>query len=397
MTFENLDLLVPADLAAGKVPMLIGEPGIGKSSWVEALGEKMGTKCFTLAVNQLADKADLTGARLVPVLKADGSPSSEYEQVFYPHQVINQAIAYAEAHPAETPILFLDELNRTTPDVTSEALSIPTLRAIGAKHLPDNLRVITAGNDKGNVQSLDQASITRFVLYRVQPDLPTFLAVNPGLSPYVENVLKKNPSFLFVNTTVDGVSKTDDDDDSNAIAEFDLEDTMEQITAPRTITGVSKWLNAFSHDELVAMMNTPDGDQNLLQSALEAHTGRTVFTLALMDEIVSAQVVQQKKITLKAPAGYAALTAAQSRDAITDLLQRMPEEERSACLVYAVYDKRDNAAILSVLAPAINRIMPGDLSNLITLAQEKRLDKGNYDALCGIPCLVTSVIQSMKL
>ena len=99
--------------------MLIGEPGIGKSSWVEALGEKMGTKCFTLAVNQLADKADLTGARLVPVLKADGSPSSEYEQVFYPHQVINQAIAYAEAHPAETPILFLDELNRTTPNVTA--------------------------------------------------------------------------------------------------------------------------------------------------------------------------------------------------------------------------------------------------------------------------------------
>ena len=203
MTFENLDLLVPADLDANKVPMLIGEPGIGKSSWVEALARRMGTQCFTLAVNQLADKADLTGARLVPVQKPDGS--TDYEQVFFPHQVINQAIAYAEEHPAETPILFLDEINRTTPDVTSEALSIPTARSIGNRKLPMNLKVLTAGNDKGNVQSLDQASITRFVLYRVQPDIATFLAVNPDLSPYVVNVLKKNPGFLFVNTTVAGV------------------------------------------------------------------------------------------------------------------------------------------------------------------------------------------------
>lgn len=394
MTFENLDLLVPADLDANKVPMLIGEPGIGKSSWVEALARRMGTQCFTLAVNQLADKADLTGARLVPVQKPDGS--TDYEQVFFPHQVINQAIAYAEEHPAETPILFLDEINRTTPDVTSEALSIPTARSIGNRKLPMNLKVLTAGNDKGNVQSLDQASITRFVLYRVQPDIATFLAVNPDLSPYVVNVLKKNPGFLFVNTTVAGVNEKDDDEES-PLAEFELEDTMEQITTPRTITGVSDWLNSFDYDQLVAMMNTQDGEQSLLQSALEAHAGKTVFTLALMEEIVSSQVSHQKKTTLKAPAMYTALTGAQSRDDINRILSGMSEEDKSANLVYAIYDSRDNANLLGVLAPAITRIMPADMSNLINLAQEKRLDKGNYDTLLGIGCLVTSIINSMKL
>ena len=32
-----------------QVPMLLGEPGIGKSSWVEDLGRKLHTKVFTLA------------------------------------------------------------------------------------------------------------------------------------------------------------------------------------------------------------------------------------------------------------------------------------------------------------------------------------------------------------
>ena len=396
MTFENLDLLVPADLAVNKVPMLIGEPGIGKSSWVEALASRLGTKCFTLAVNQLADKADLTGARLTPVQEADGTTG--YEQQFFPHQIINQANAYAENHPTETPILFLDEINRTTPDVTSEALSIPTARSIGAKRLPDNLRVITAGNDKGNVQSLDQASITRFVLYRVQPDIATFLAVNPGLSPYVAKVLKKNPNYLFLNTTVAGVSQSqDDDDDAQAVLEFDMEDTMDQITTPRTVTAVSDWLNSFSYDELMSMVNTPDGEQTLLQSALEAHTGRTMFTLALMDEIVSSQAAQQKSTTLVAPRAYASLCAATSRDALNAALSGLTDEEKSSCLVYALYDKRDNSNLLSVLAPAITRIAPGDMTDLINLAQQKRLDKGNYDTLCSISCLITSIILSMKL
>ena len=172
---------------------------------------------------------------------------------------------------------------------------------------------------------------------------------------------------------------------------------MEQITTPRTITGVSDWLNSFDYDQLVAMMNTQDGEQSLLQSALEAHAGKTVFTLALMEEIVSSQVSHQKKTTLKAPAMYTALTGAQSRDDINRILSGMSEEDKSANLVYAIYDSRDNANLLGVLAPAITRIMPADMSNLINLAQEKRLDKGNYDALLGIGCLVTSIINSMKL
>lgn len=52
-------------LEAGLVPALMGEPGIGKSSFVENVARRTNTTCFTLPCNLLADKADLTGARLV--------------------------------------------------------------------------------------------------------------------------------------------------------------------------------------------------------------------------------------------------------------------------------------------------------------------------------------------
>ena len=123
MKFADLDKLVARDIKHNNVPMLVGEPGIGKSSWVEGLANTLGTRCFCLAINQLADKADLTGCRLVPTGKKNKKGEDDYCQVFYPHTIIRQAIDYAEGHPDETPILFLDEINRTTPDVTSEALS----------------------------------------------------------------------------------------------------------------------------------------------------------------------------------------------------------------------------------------------------------------------------------
>lgn len=169
---ETLSEIVKQDLEMGIVPALMGEPGIGKSSFVDGLAYSMGTRAFVLPCNQLADKADLTGARLVPT--ADGK---SYTQVFYPHHVIQEAIDYALTNPREWPILFLDEINRTTSDVTSGALTLVTLRRMGHIELPENVRLIVAGNDKGNVTTLDEASLSRFAIFHVEPDATTLMSV----------------------------------------------------------------------------------------------------------------------------------------------------------------------------------------------------------------------------
>lgn len=370
-----------------QVPMLLGEPGIGKSSWVEDLGRKLHTKVFTLACNQLADKADLTGARLVPVETANGETT--YEQVFYPHAVIRRAIAYAIENPHETPILFLDELNRTTPDVTSELLSIPTLRAIGNTDLPENLRVITAGNDKGNITTLDEASISRFVLFPVEPDVDTFIQVNTQLNPFVKTVLMQHPESLFCKMVQTVTSQSDDDDDDDGMTSIDeiLDDgeDMNQITTPRTITGVSNWLNCYDNAALMTLLQETrnrDGEEvSLLQEIMEGFTGRTNFTKFLMAEIATnlMTVNNQSNVTsVPKPQCYDKMKQCPDVTALNQFISTMSDHDKSGCLVYALYEKADNKVFINaILASGITTLESNDMKSLMSLFGADQLDETN--------------------
>ena len=400
MKFDaTLMKFVKKDLDKGLIPMLLGEPGIGKSSWLVALANLMHTKCFTLACNQLADKADLTGARLVPIdveiKNPDGSVSIEksYKQVFYPHAVIHDAINYARNNPRETPILFLDELNRTTPDVTSEALSIPTMRSIGSMELPPNLRVVIAGNDKGNVTSLDEASVSRFVLYRVQPDTNTFLGLDPNLNVFVRNTLQAHPECIFGKTLAVAVKKDDDDNEEEAVdIESILDDgsEMSQITTPRTISAVSDFLNGFNNQELIetlAATHIEDGVEiSALQEAIEGHVGRTNFSAFLLAEIatkVSSTNVQASVMSVGKPACYDQMKNCQDMTSLNQFVQTMSDNDRSGAIVYALYEKADNAVFINALAPTMQKLMPNDMKALMQLSSTDLLDGENVHALLG--------------
>lgn len=370
-----------------QVPMLLGEPGIGKSSWIEDLGRKLHTKVFTLACNQLADKADLTGARLVPVETSTGETT--YEQVFYPHAIIRRAIAYAIENPHETPILFLDELNRTTPDVTSALLSIPTLRTIGNTDLPDNLRVIIAGNDKGNITTLDEASVSRFVLFPVEPDVETFIQVNTELNPFVKTVLMQHPESLFCKMVQTVTSQSDDDDDDNGMTSIDeiLDDgdDMNQITTPRTITGVSNWLNCYDNAALMTLLqetHNRDGEEvSLLQEIIEGFTGRTNFTKFLMAEIATnlMTVNNQSNVTsVPKPQCYDKMKQCPDITALNQFISTMSDHDKSGCLVYALYEKTDNKAYINaILASGITTLESNDMKSLMSLFGSDQLDDAN--------------------
>lgn len=394
MKFDNtLMTCVRKDLDKNLIPMLLGEPGIGKSSWLQALADLMHTKCFTLACNQLADKADLTGARLVPVTDDKGNTVS-YKQVFYPHAVIHDAIAYAKANPRETPILFMDELNRTTPDVTSEALSIPTLRAIGSTELPSNLRIVIAGNDKGNVTSLDEASISRFVLYHVVPDTQTFMALDSELNPFVKAVLTTHPECIFCKGVIaklesEDSDSSDDDDQDLAIDDIlDDGDEMAQITTPRTITGISNWLNNFTNQELIELLSdthTVDGHEvSALQEAIEGHVGSTQFAALLLNEIASSIMNVQNQVnvhTVGKPACYDDMKACPDVFSLNAFIKSMTDRDKSGCLLYALYEPADNAHYINALSNNINKLSADDMKTLMTLSAVDKLDSDNVHAM----------------
>lgn len=398
MKFDSiLTKFVTNDLKTGKVPMLLGEPGIGKSSWTEALAKSMQTQCFTLAVNQLADKADLTGARLVPT-----GNGNNYKQVFYPHEVIMDAVEYATNHPRETPILFLDEINRTTIDVTSAALSIPTMRRIGSIKLPSNLTVMVAGNDKGNITSLDEASVSRFVLYRTEPDTQTFLDLHSDLNPFIKSVLTKNPSLIFCKT-LNVASDTDDEESETTYSIDDIisdGSDMQQITTPRTLISLSDWLNLFNKDEIMQLLATPavvNGDNtNLLMEGIIGHTGYTNFALALENEIqtnINITALNTMSKTPTKPVAYDTLKSQSDLAALQSFIDTMSDAEISACLTYGIFEKTSNENILLPLSRKATKLMPDDMKMLMSMVGSETYDKSNWDTVANSGTKIGAILE----
>lgn len=383
--FDNdLATLVTIDLRSGLVPMLIGEPGIGKSSWVRELASRLHARYFCLACNQLAAKEDMTGARLVPVTLADGT--TDYEQRFWPHTVVKQAMRAAAEHPDERVLLFMDEINRTTPDVTSELLSIPTMRSIGDQELPDNIMVIVAGNDKGNVTTLDEASVSRFVNYHVAPDVDTYLSLTDDLNPFIVQVLQKHPETIFCKRIEDAPSENVDEETGDTLIDAlaDLDTGTAQFTTPRTISGLSKKLNSFDNTDLLRLLSTsqqtPDGQMSHLQGIIESHVGHTAFSVRLLEAIAAGlSTVQNRRnaqVLIK-PEGFDDLLAVSTRDDLARRVDAMSAPERSHMLLWALADSRDCEHVISAIAPTLGHLEGDDANQLMRAFLRDELDKRN--------------------
>lgn len=401
-------------LDANRVPALIGEPGIGKSSFVEDVARRTNTRCFTLPCNMLADKADLTGARLVLDEK-----TGVWSQKFFPHSTISKAIRYAEANPNEQPILFLDEINRTTSDVTSGTLTLVTLRSIGDEDLPKNLRIIVAGNDKGNVTALDDASVSRFAIINVAPDASTLIEVlDKNLHPCVKTVLEKHPETVFVkNTNEQAVAdgQDDDDDDNATVSVFDLFDGTEEIrpfATPRTIDGVSQYLNVLSFEEIASLMATPsttrDGRHvSYLQEVIEGMTGNTSFTTLLMgvisDELSKGSTGNNNAQRVVKPRIYSELkeAAKTSVDAVNQVVATMTNNDASGCFVFAMYEREDNHVIIQALNERLTNLAQNHINDFILLLSSGALHKKNCETINrldhGLAKQLNMFIEAMNL
>lgn len=398
MKFDDFfKTIVETDLKWGNIPMLLGGPGIGKSSWVKWFAGEIGTKSFSLACNQLGDKADLTGARLLPVLDKNGNETGDWEQKFFPHQTISRAIRYALENKSETPILFLDEINRTTADITSALLSLATDRTIGNVELPDNLRIMIAGNDKGNVTMLDTASISRFVLYYMKPCLETFLKWNPNLNIFVKNTVVKNPELIYEDRPV--MTQSDDGDDE----EFDINmlddaDQMLQITTPRTIAYMSDFLNEIPQDVLISSLTLSDDGVSAIEELITGHVGKTNFAMLLTQEIVqNVMTVNTNQnaptLVVTKPKCFDELKAVPIVKDLEEKLMDLSVREQSMVLAYALQDTADHSNLLNVLSTVMTEIDIDAKKKIMTLSANDQIDEDNLRAFMVAKNSVTDTIN----
>lgn len=404
---ETLDLIIKKALDENVIPMLVGEVGIGKSSYVQNLAKVKNTKAFVVACNELGEKTDLTGARLVPI----NEKLDDFKQVFYPHADIKDAILYANEHPDETPILFFDELNRTTPDITSALLSIATNRRVGKDYLPANIKMLIAGNDKGHVTALDEASVSRFLILNVEPDANTFLNLPLNLHPYIKNVLNANTHCIFCKKdgnilAINNAQANDDDDENNGIQLTDLYDDeteMAQLTTPRTIAALSRWLNTCTTTELGMLCsesNLVNGREiSVLQEIIEGFVGETEFTIHLLEEITNAlnsgatANTPGSIVAIGKPQQYDNMKACANMTDLNEFIQNLSDQERSSHLVYAMQENEDNELYLKALAEQITAFDPNNMRTLMGLFATDQLDQQNVETLLATQTQLASTLS----
>lgn len=405
---EFLDVLAIEVKSVGKetpiCPFIMGEPGIGKSSIVKAMCLDNGWHFFELLCNQLGDRADLTGCRSVKEVQTVNGKSEEiWKQIFFPHQSIQDAITCARNNPDDIVVLFLDEINRTSSDITSAILSFTTARKIGTYVFPDNIRFIVAGNDKGNIIALDSASISRFAKYKLKPSASTYMDYEKDLNPHIRKVLTANPAFIFgksASVVTSAVKKDDDDgDDESYSAEYeafdDAAEGFNQITTPRTISGLSSFLNACTEDMLRAMLSATctdsDGEQprSMLEAVIQGHVGDTLFANALCQEInESVQKGVYQKATASAkpvkPACYAGLVRCADRQTRDTMIAALTDEQKGEVILYACSEKDvDNAELIQSVAARFegDSLAPAQITQLIAMKFQDEVSEDNYNAL----------------
>ena len=353
-----------------QICFLLGAPGIGKSSIVRAICEENNWGFHEMLCNQIAMQADLTGCRTVSYTNADGK--EDFKQVFFPHAVVKEAIDDAKEHPNKTVVLFLDEINRTSAAVTSALLTFITARTIGTEKLPANIKLIAAGNDDGNVISLDQASISRFILRHCEPDANTFLTLGK-IHPIIAELLKEQPALIYQSQN----AKVNEDGDE-VFAEDENE--FQQIATPRTIMGLNRAL--LDNSSLIMSMGEDE-----LKEYVSGFTGDTLFTEACVAKILANKFKLANPSKIEAPDRPNVIDEFINAPTITDIqniCKDLTDESRSAAILYMIYDTHTNYTnYITELVNSYgkNMLCNGDMSKLTTIINNGDYNRDAYDAL----------------
>jgi len=131
VTADETTLLRVIDAAtrAHVVPLLMGDPGVGKSSLVNTLARAAGGRCETV-LGSLRETSDFNG---LPVVGPDG--------------VYLEAPAWAKRLASgESTHLLLDEITTVPAHVRKAMLGVVLDRTVGDLHLPNQVRILAAAN-----------------------------------------------------------------------------------------------------------------------------------------------------------------------------------------------------------------------------------------------------------
>ena len=141
--------------------MLVGRHGIGKSEILAEYYLSKGQKVISFFLGQMSDPGDLIG---LPHKNEASGKTDFLPPYWFPTD-------------GEPIVLFLDELNRSRPEILQTVMDLTLNRTLAGRKLPAGSRIISAVNDGDEYQltDLDPALVSRFNIYWFRPTVSEWL------------------------------------------------------------------------------------------------------------------------------------------------------------------------------------------------------------------------------
>lgn len=219
INMSELKDMLRVTLATNRVPCILGEAGIGKSEIVKQFADENDMKFFLIEGGGLKDgelcglpyvsnhgnsdrnavftkfyniakkeedieKVKKTFYSAVRKLKQMEEENSE-KMIFVPYPILKELEEYHKENPDKKILLFIDELNRAERQVYGELMNFIITRSINGYHLPDEVKLVAAGNPSSQfsefanstyqVNDLDNAQKDRFRWFFVKSDSEVWL------------------------------------------------------------------------------------------------------------------------------------------------------------------------------------------------------------------------------
>ena len=172
-----------------KLPVMIrGRHGVGKSEVAYMIGRERSLPVVEIRASQLADVGDLVG---LPII----SETSDFTK-FCPAERLWLACN-------KPVLLFLDEVDRGTDDITQAFMELTDSRKIAGQHLHPETLIIAAtnggdreGSDQYSVRDFDPAVMDRWVCYDVEPTVQDWMnwALDGNIHKMILEFIQKNTS-----------------------------------------------------------------------------------------------------------------------------------------------------------------------------------------------------------
>jgi hypothetical protein len=205
-----------------KLPVFLwAQPGVGKSSIIRQIASDMGGLCVDMRLSQMSP-TDIIG---IPYYDKEAG-----KMKFAPPSRLPD-VAFSKDQPII--ILFLDEMNSAPPAVQAAAYELVLDRRCGEYELPDNVRVMAAGNresDRGVTYRLATPLANRLLHYDLKVDFDSWLDWALSTS--------QHPDVIAYITSY-----------KSSLIDFDPNSASKSFPTPRSWEFVSKLLGTNTEDD----------------------------------------------------------------------------------------------------------------------------------------------------